>query len=79
MSEYFKNAFNLSSNLALETPDCASKLKSFTGKHVEGLNDKLNHEGFPPEESVYLDIGDSWYHFFKKSFLEHSNHICPET
>ena len=54
MSEYFRNALNLGSNLALETPSSASRLKPFEDQHIKDLNDKLNDDNFPnEEESVY--------------------------
>jgi hypothetical protein len=54
VSEYFKNALKLGSNLAQETPSSAFHLKDFKDQHIKDLNDKLNDDGFPKEEeSVY--------------------------
>jgi hypothetical protein len=70
VSEYFRNALNLGSNLALETPSSASELKPIRDKD---LKDKLNDDSFPKdEESVYHG---HWRFLVSLFFGRESNHI----
>jgi hypothetical protein len=72
VSEYFKNALNLVSNLALETPSSACKLQPFLPQHIKNLRDKLDDNSLQTEEeSVYHG---HWRFLVSLFFCRESDH-----
>ena len=74
MSEYFKNALDLGSNLAQETPSSASQLKPLEPQQIRYLNHQLN-DGLMPKEEESVYHGHWRYLVWLLFFRKESNHI----